>query len=378
MPAESSTAVPSTRAEALAALKVNSAELIPGQELEYRAFQPQDGPGVARLFHQIYGESYPVDDVYMPQAIIQANAEGRFYSIVACAADGAIAGHVAIYRSSPPNPRLYEYGQMMVDKAYRKISVASRLHRFAVERLFGRTEGVDGIYGEAVCHHVATQKMIHCSGFRECGLEYGLMAEAAYAGEGVVGRASCLYGQRVDRDQPGPLFLPGEWGGLVLRLLDHWPLNRQVAEGAAEVPPQAFTELESRHFAFAGVRRVTVYRIGADFSQRLAAELAAAQAEGAALVQTFLCLGEAWSGHAANALRRAGFYFAGFMPLWFGATAPGPDAMLAQRFMGPATLAGLRLHTPEMQEMNGWLLEDMERAVREQGAPSVTFLPVPK
>lgn len=366
-----------TRAEALAALKASSAELVPGQKLEYRCFRPEDAPGVARLFYHVYGESYPVVDTYVPELIIEANRTARFYTMVACAQDGSIAGHAAIYRSSPPNPRLYEYGQVMVDKAYRQSSAAYRLHHYAVEHLFGQKEGVDGVYGEAVCHHLVTQKMIFGSGFKECGVEFGLMPEAAYAGEGVSGRASCLYAQRVDCSSSGPVFLPGAWGGQVRSLLGQWPLERQVAAGNAQVPAQALTELEARHFAFAGVRRVTVSRIGADFAARLAAELEAAHTDKAVLVQTFLCLGEPWTDHGAETLRQAGFFFAGFMPLWFGDTGPGPDAILAQRFMEPATLAGLRLLTPEMQELGQRLLEDLERAVSEHGAPQVTFLPLP-
>jgi hypothetical protein len=367
-----------TRDEALAALKASHAELVPGQKLSYRLFRPGDAPGVGRLFWQVYGDSYPVDDPYVPELLEEANRSGRIHTIVACAEDGTIAGHMAVYRSSPPNPRLYEYGQGIVDKAYRKSFAAFRMHRYAVENLFGRLDGVDGIYGEAVCHHLATQKMIKDSGFRECGLELGLMPEAAYAGEGVVGRASCLYAQRVDRDQPGPLFLPGEWDGLVRELQGRWPLSRQVREGDAPVPADAVTRLEARHFAFAGVRRVTVFRIGADFAARLAAELEAADRDQAAMVQLFLCLGEAWTGQAALALRQAGFFFGGFMPQWFGETGPGPDAILAQRFMRPATLAGLRLYTPEMEQFGGKIVADMERASRDFGAPSVTFLPVPE
>ncbi len=367
-----------TRAEALAALKADYAELVPGQKMEYRLFQPQDAPGVGRLFYQTYADSYPVDEPYVPELLIGANRTHQFYTIVACTPDGSIAGHGAIYRSSPPNPRFYEYGQIMVDKAYRQTSAAYRLHRFAVEHLFGKAEGVDGIYGEAVCHHLATQKMIHGSGFVACGLELGLMPEAAYAGEGVTGRASCLYAQRVDRVTPGPLFLPGDWGGQVRALMGNWPLSRQVAQGDAEVPAQAATVIESRHFAFAEVRRVTVFRTGADFAARLAEELEAARTDRAVLVQVLLCLGEAWVDHAARQLRQDGFFFCAYMPLWFGDTAPGPDAVMLQRYLEPATLAGLRLHTPDMQELGQRVVEDMERATREFGAPEVTILPVPE
>lgn len=367
-----------TRGDALAAIRDAYTDLVPGQKLEYRLFRPEDAPGVARLFFQTYGDGYPVDEPYVPELLVEANRTGRIHTIVACAGDGSIAGHMAIYRSSPPNPRLYEYGQGMVDKAYRQSFAAFRMHRFAVEKLFGRLDGVDGIYGEAVCHHMVTQKMIHGSGFVACGLEPGLMPESAYAGEGVAGRASCLYAQRVDRDAPGPLFLPGPWGADVQALMGGWPLSRELAPGDAPVPAQAGTVLEARHFAFAEVRRVTVFRIGADFAARLEEELEAGRRDRAVVVQLFLCLGEAWVGHAAELLRRAGFFFCAYMPLWFGAAGPGPDAILAQRFLEPATLAGLLLHTAEMQAIAAQVLEDMHRAGREHGAPQTTILPVPE
>lgn len=367
-----------TRAEALAAIKASYADLVPGQKLEYRLLRPEDAPGVARLFYQTYGDAYPVDEPYVPELLLEANRTGATHTIVACAADGSIAGHMAIYRSSPPNARFYEYGQGMVDKAYRQSFAAFRIHRFAVEKLFGKLDGVDGIFGEAVCHHMATQKMIHGSGFVACGLEPGLMPESAYTGEGVTGRASCLYAQRVDASSPGPLFLPGAWGRNVQALLGCWPLSREVAPGDAPVPAQARTVLESRHFAFAEVRRITVYRIGADFAARLAEELEAGQKDRAVVAQVFLCLGEAWTGHAAELLRRAGFFFCAFMPLWFGDTGPGPDGIMAQRFLQPATLAGLRLAIPEMEALGAQVVEDMHRASREQGAPQVTILPVPE
>lgn len=367
-----------TRAEALAQLKRSYTDLEPGQKLTYRLFRPEDAPGVGRLFFQVYGDEYPVDEPYVPDLLIEANRAGRIRTVVVEAEDGSIVAQAACFQSSPPNLRLYEYGQLLLDKNYRNTFAAARMHQFFVKNMFGQMPGVDGTYGEAVCHHLATQKMIKGSGFRECGVELGLMPEAAYAGEGVHGRASCLYAQRVDQDQPGALFLPGAWGGLVQGIMGQWPLSRQVAQGDAPVPPHAVTELEAKHFVFAGVRRVTVRRIGADFAERLAAELAAATQGDAALVQLFLCLGEAWTGHAAQALRQAGFFFGGFMPQWFGETGAGPDALLAQRFMQPATLAGLRLYTPEMEQLGAGVVEDMHRASREFGAPAVTFLPVPE
>ncbi len=66
-----------TRAEALAALRADYAELTPGQKLEYRFFQPQDAPGVGRLFYQTHADGYPVDEPYVPELLVEANRSRR-------------------------------------------------------------------------------------------------------------------------------------------------------------------------------------------------------------------------------------------------------------------------------------------------------------
>lgn len=367
-----------TRAEALAALKAGAAELTPGQRVTARLFRPEDAPGVARLFHQIYGDDYPADEPYVPELLCEANRTGRTRTVVAATDDGSIVAQAAFFRSSPPNPRMYEYGQMLVDRAYRGSSAVMRLHQFALKHMFGRLDGVDAEFGEAVCHHLVTQKMSRGVAYFECGLEPGLMPESAYAGEGVLGRASCLLHVRVDNPGDGRLFLPECWRAQVEALLPQWRLPRDVAVSpSAGGPPGEGTELSARRFAFAGVTRLNVACAGTDFPARLDAELARSAAEGHALVQVFLCLGDPASGCAAEELRRAGFFFGGFMPLWFGAAGPGPDALLAQRFLAPQTLAEIRTQSEAGAQVVQLVLEDMARAGREFGSPQPSLVPLP-
>jgi len=360
-----------TRAEAIAALRASAHELVPGQKVQADAFRPEDAPGVGRLFLQIYGEDYPVDEPYVPELLIEANRSGRIHTVVARMADGSVAGQGAVYQSSPPNRRLYEYGQILVDKAYRNSFAAYRLHKYAEQNLFGKLPGVDGMFAEAVCHHLVTQKMSRGCDFFECGLELGLMPEAAYAGEGVAGRVSCLLHVRVDHDHPGDLFVPECWDEQVRAILPAWPLKRRVKQGAAgHVPAEdADTDMAVQQFGFAGVTRCHVAEVGANFAERAAQEISEATALGHDLIQFYLPLGSPSCGFAAEGLRQAGGFFGGFVPLWFGSAGQGPDALLVQRFLRPVGLAVIKTQSEAGARVVRLVLEDMERAGREFGSP---------
>jgi len=363
-----------TRAEAVAVLKAGYAELAPGQRITVRAFQPEDAPGISRLFYQVYGEDYAVDEPYFPERIVEADRAGRIHAFVAVLPDGAVAGVAALFQSSPPNKQFYEYGQMIVDKGYRNSSAVMRMHLYAKKNMFGRLDGVDAEYGEAVCHHLVSQKMSRDVEYMECVLEPGLMPEAAYTGEGISGRVSCLLQVRVNNGGAGPLFIPECWRAQVESLLPSWPLTRAVRPAADEIPADARTELEAQRFDFAGVTRLNVAVPGADFGARLAEEIDLSWSRGHAVVQVFLNLGRSWCGHAAGELRKAGFFFGGFLPLWFGDTAPGPDALLAQRFLEPVELAVIKTQSEAGTRVCAMVLADMARAGREFGAPVATAL----
>lgn len=359
------------RAEAIAALRASAHDLVPGQAVQVGAFRPEDAPGVGRLFLQIYGEDYPVDDPYVPELLIEANRSGRIHTIVARAANGSVVGQAAVYQSSPPNRRLYEFGQVLVDQAYRNTFVAFRMFKYVEQHMFGKLPGVDGMFGEAVCHHVVTQKMSRGVAFMECALEVGLMPEDVYAGEGVTGRVSCLMQVRVDHDRQGDLFVPDCWDAQVRAILPAWPLARSVKQGRCGRAPaeDAATDMAVQQFSFAGVTRCHVAEVGAQFAERAAQETRESEGLGHDLIQFYLPLGSPSVGFAAEALRQAGCFFGGIAPLWFGSSGQGPDALLAQRFLRPVPLAAIKTQSEAGAAVVRMVLEDMERAGREFGSP---------
>jgi len=364
------------RDQAIATLKQAYTDLRPGRKVAARPFRPADAPGIGRLFLQTYGTGYPVEDPYVPEVLIEANRTGRIRTIVVATEDGDIVGQSAFFRSSSPNPRMFEYGQMLVDKNYRNGFAALQMHQFALRNMFGRMDGVDALYGEAVCHHLSTQKLTIGTRFLPCGLEVGLMPGSAYRDENLRGRASCLMQVRVDAPGTGDLCIPDCWREQIETIRSVWRLDRRVSVfgPSANAPDRSVTDVSVTAFDFAGVTRMTVARIGADFTACLSRTTEAARDCGHVLVQVFLDLGEPWIGRAAQALIKEGFFFAGFLPMWFDAVGAGPDALLAQRFLRPAEIADILVLNDGAGTVRALVMTDMERAARERGAPMAQMM----
>ncbi len=365
------------KAQALAGILERRTPVVEGQKYVIRRFEPGDAWGVARLFYEIYGEDYPIEDTYIPERIIAAHAEGRQRTVVAVAADGTVVGQTAFFRSSPPNPSMYEYGQMLILREYRNGMIAARMHQFATNEMAGR-DGVVAMFGEAVCNHLVTQKMSRSMRYDGCAMELGLMPSEAHAHEGAVGRVSCLLMARIDEDARQPRHVPDCWAGLVeLGFKDFGKLERDIAPAAPELPAEGASVLEERHFGFAGVTRVNVFSAGADFAEWTAGLLERCQERGDTVVQCWLAMGSEHVGGAAEALRRAGFFCGGVVPCWF-APNQGGDALLAQRFLKPAELARINLFSEDAERLCALVLADMQRAGREFGAPVAVLPPEPQ
>lgn len=88
----------------------------PTQRIEIDFFRSEDAPGIARLFRQVYGESYPISMYYLPDRLIEGNAAGEIISSVARTPTGEIAGHDALVVLDPAT-RLYE--NVQPERSYR-------------------------------------------------------------------------------------------------------------------------------------------------------------------------------------------------------------------------------------------------------------------
>jgi len=347
------------KTEALRRIRAAMRPVEPGRNYVVDSFRPQDAPGVARLFYAIYGEDYPVADYYSPDWLVKANESGEVRTVVTRLDTGEVVGQAALYRGSPPNPGLFEFGQMLILPEYRNSFIAFRLMMFVKDHLAG-SEGVDGFFGEAVCHHLVTQKMSPKMQTSPCGLELALMPEGAYAKEGAAGRVSCLVAARVDRDRRRELYLPGCYREALSFVLQGMGLDRQVVFGEDAAPASAETSLDAKLFDFAAVLRCQVHEAGGDFPDKLAAIERRAAESKVAVVQFFLDAGRPGAIYGADVLRGKGYFLGGLIPIWF----KDGDALLLQKLYVAPEFEAIRLFEERAQTLTGYIRADYERTSR--------------
>lgn len=318
-------------------------------------FEPADAAGIARLFYTVYGEGYPVDTCYIPERLIEENRSGALHSVVARTDSGVVVAHVALYRSSPRNPNLYEYGLGLTLPAYRSSLVFSRACQAAMRLVGG--DGIDGFFCESVCNHVVTQKLALQSRAVETALEPALMPAAAYTAErSAAGRVACVMSFRVARDAHRVVFVPPPYRAEIEFMMDGLGLARELRIPESALPAAA-SQIDVVRFAAAGVARCTLTSSGSDLAIRigeLERELAPA---GYVLVQVFVDLGEPSCGAAVDVLRAQGYSLGGFLPTWFG-----DDGLLLHKYFAPPDFASIQLHSARAKALREIVERDWRRA----------------
>ncbi len=342
------------KAQALARIVAEPREVPAGQKYQVDRFRPEDAWGVARLFHAIYGADYPVDTTYVPEKLIKANEDQDLLSLVGRTEADDVVAHYALYRSSPPNRNLYEIGQMLILPDYRNSMLAFRLNQRAIQ-VMEETPGIHGLFGEAVCSHVITQKFINKVGFREIGLEPALMPEGAYAKEGTPGRVGCVSAVRIKPGKRRPLFVPARYQAHLAFLLEGVGLDRDLQPSRAGIPAGSVSEIKSQRFDFAAVARLNILSCGADLAQ----EVARAESGDPAVVQVYLNLGQPWVEEAVEILFARGYFLGGFLPIWLG-----DDALMMQKLTVDPEFEAMQLLNERGQRIRDMVREDWERVTR--------------
>lgn len=320
-------------------------------------FQPEDAEGMVRLFRSVYGEGYPIRLFYDPQAITSANAEGRYYSIVARTASGEIIGATHLYRSAP-GKTLFEWGVGLVLKECRSWGINKRLGDFLCNEFVPRNPHIEELFGEAVCNHPHMQKALSRLNFVETAIEVALMPAETYTQEkSAQGRVATLNGFRCYKPKPHRIFLPPayerELRGIYARLDD----ARDVVVSEGEIPGARPTKADLTVLDFARVARIAVPETGGDFLNRLSALEGEALAKDSVVFQVWLNLTEPWVGAAVDILREQGYFFGGPLPRWFDG-----DGLLMQKLLCPPDFESIVLASDFAKQLLEFIREDWRRS----------------
>jgi hypothetical protein len=313
---------------------------------------------VGEVFRTLYGEDFPVKDVYQPDVLWREIQADKLTAALALTAAGNPAGYISFFKSAP-NFRLWEAGNMLVDPVYAQSDVALKLARYYFDPQMCRMTNSDGIFGETVCCHYFTQVSAIKSGFVDCALELDQLDGASFkdgkSNKAGMVRVSCVLNFSELSDPVKPVYLPARYEDFLRRLAA--PLRpRNFLTSSADLPVVGDTVREDRYYDFAQTWKVAVNFIGADWAivvEELLTEAARRQVVSLQVVLNTDCPA---IGEATELLRHSGFFFGGLAPRWFGTDG----VLMQQLFGGEPDYAETKLYSQTAKDLMAFIRRDME------------------
>jgi hypothetical protein len=326
------------------------------ENFDVSSFQPEDAAEIVRLFHSVYGDHYPIRLFYDPQSIIDANASGEYYSIVARTDSGRIIGVSHLFRSAP-YPSLYENGVGLILKEYRNTGALTRISENMFNQFIPRQDNIAETFGEAICNHVFSQKAGKMFNHIFTAMEIALMPAESYAKEkSASDRVAAVCGFRCWKPKYHRVHLPVSYESALRWVYSCIDDSRDIAISEGSAPLDQQSRMTIQRFDFAHVARIAVPEIGADFPDAFAKIEAEAIAGKAVVIQAWLDLGIPWVGSAVDVLRNNGYFLGGLLPRWFDT-----DGFLMQKLLCPPDFDGIVLDADSSRQLLEWVRRDWER-----------------
>jgi hypothetical protein len=329
----------------------------PGQSFEVDIFRPEDAGGVARLFRAVYGEGYPVRTFMEPKLLIEENAASRTISSVARTAKGDIVGHNALFNSAA-HPGTYESGAGAVHADYRGgKGIFTRMVDHGL-KVAAALPHVNVVFGEPVCNHVISQKMMEKAGYVPYALEVDLMPAAAYEKEASAsGRVAAFLSFRTFRPRPHVVYLPAAYRDILGFLYQGLDDGRDFRAATAGIPSEKVSDIRPHIFDAARVARIAAHEIGADFALKAKQLETQLREKGIQVIQFWLKLTCPGVGEASDELRKQGFFLGGVLPRWFD-----DDGLLMQKILKRPNWEEIHVHGERAAQILELVKTDWQQA----------------
>lgn len=315
---------------------------------------------VGFVFRSVYGEDFPVKDVYEPDTLVREIAAGRVTAFLAFDRNGQPAGYVSLFKSAP-NPRLWEAGNMVVHPANKLSNLSSLLAKLYFNPTVLESTDCDGIFGEAVCHHYATQVGSVKSGMRDCAIELDQMSGNSFKEhqEVATGRVSCVFNFLEISEPTKTVYVPAEYYETVQNLAQ--PLKpRKFMLADAFLPLSGSTVKQDTYYATAQTWKVAVWEIGADWQTFIDELLTEAANRQVISLQVTVNTALPALGAAVRVMRDRGFFLGGLLPRWFGS-----DGLLMQKLLGAdPDYARTKLYSKTAKDLLAFIRADREAVSR--------------
>jgi anti-sigma regulatory factor (Ser/Thr protein kinase)/GNAT superfamily N-acetyltransferase len=299
------------------------------EELTIRPMHESEALEIAKSVYKAYGYTYAFEPMYFPERLIELNRSGRMFSAVAVTAENEIAGHLALVKHDD-EARIAEMGRAVVKPEFRSRGIFTQLTNFIVEK--AESEGLMGLFGEAVTLHTYSQQVGRAAGLKDCALLLGFLPQTeSFKGirEELPQRESVLIHFRYLHEPPqATLFPPVHHLEMIFSLYKNLGASPVIA--ATEESHDGVTETESwvrtNIAGPKGFARIEVVRFSSKVVSEVKARLKDLCFQDFEVIHLYLDLTNPQTYRFTEDFEQLGFFFAGILP---GGCAAG-DALILQ------------------------------------------------
>ncbi|ADU64229.1 MAG: GNAT family N-acetyltransferase [Pseudodesulfovibrio sp.] len=334
-----------TRKECLAWFEAHPKAIAPRQDVVVDRFKPEDAEGVARLYHAVYGDAFPIEYVYDPARIQEANLGPDLHQIVARTQAGDVVGLSALFRVAP-GKGILESGALMILPEYRLGTLIFRLIDLTQKMAEDELQ-LNAVFGQSVTDHLTTQKINRTYGFQPFAFEIESMPPRP---DGDGARISLLDEFRVLRDSPHDVYLPHAYASFLRDIYAERGLERSFRAGTGQ---RGETVWETQSMGAASLAKVMVTEVGADFPKVLQGLETAHP--GCHAYQLQLPLWHPGLPWAVEEARERGYCLGGLLPLW-----ADRDVLLMQKVAGEPDFTVPRILTEQAKALVACIRADRE------------------
>jgi hypothetical protein len=278
---------------------------ISGEGAVARRMTPEDAPGVADVIYLTYGASYPFEDIYHPERLIELNRQQLIVTSVVVDPEGRVLGTQSMERRDPSH-QVFESGIAAVLPGVRQQHLIQRLAEVAWKEV--QALGCVGMTSSTVTTHPYSQKIVQHSGFKVCGLHVGVGPVLDFKGiaTGVQRESLVEWGQNFIGGWDAEIYAPPRHQAMIHQLLQR--LGFRVSQG--NQPASSESGVFSHHVVprFPGLF-VQVQRLGPDLVERLRTLVHAFDRQNITYSRVILPLTQPGLPQVVADLEAAGFFF---------------------------------------------------------------------
>ena len=229
------------------------------EDIEIRKFQESDAIKISRIIYKAYGYTYPNENMYYPQKILELNNSGELISIVSYdKKNDEIIGHYGLER--PNLCAIAESGQAVVSPKCRGFGLMKKMRDLVEES--ARDLGIEGIISQPVTSHTFSQQVNESFGSNVCGFSFGLVPKKLsfkQINQTLSQRESCLLYFKALKKRERHLYIPKKYAKIIKNIYTNIDLPYTLAK---ERKKEQESLLTSNYASQWGIGTIHVKKVG--------------------------------------------------------------------------------------------------------------------